>query len=100
MVAFLPRSAWDNPRHGLERSMVRNQLLKPLVLVALAVLGAVPNFSRAADQSACGVASESCLASCKRFELRDPKLAACNNFCRKKSVPCPEVVKTPAAPEP
>src|SRR5262245_41591948 len=80
--------------------MVRSRLQHPLLLAVL-LSGAFVCADAAETPAACGVASESCLQSCTRFDLGDVRRTACNNYCAKPAASCkqaaPRALETPKA---
>ncbi len=64
--------------------MVFNQVLKQLAFAAL-LAGVIAPATAAVEGAVCGLGSEECLSSCKRFKEADPRRSACNNVCQPKA---------------
>ncbi|HTE42557.1 MAG TPA: hypothetical protein VK629_17185 [Steroidobacteraceae bacterium] len=54
-------------------------------LVAVAALLCSQSLGAAESSTVCGVASESCAATCKRFDSDDARFIACEKFCRTRA---------------
>jgi hypothetical protein len=78
--------------------MVSLQSLYGAAALAVLIAG-LPRSGSAAEAAQCGAVSETCLASCSRFNARDARLAACTSFCRKQVLPCSTPILR-AAPDP
>jgi hypothetical protein len=85
--------------------MFLNLYLKQSFLVALLVVS-IPAYA-AVEPRACGISSDECLESCKRFSEGDARFNACNNVCSRQSKVCaappvasPAPLSEPAPTEP